>query len=124
MLFLRSNGLNLDRRIMLSVLLCWLPLPIFLPFLISFLFSLLELCCAYLPMSLSFFSPFHFHPQVWEMFLSSKAPVVNVFMAVPTVYSKLIQYYDKHFTQTHVKDFIKAVCKDRIRYWLMAASFQ
>ncbi|RVE74388.1 hypothetical protein OJAV_G00021980 [Oryzias javanicus] len=57
-----------------------------------------------------------FHPQkVWEMFLSSKAPVVNVFMAVPTVYSKLIQYYDKHFTQTHVKDFIKAVCKDRIR---------
>uniref|UniRef100_A0A8C7XCH5 Malonate--CoA ligase ACSF3, mitochondrial n=1 Tax=Oryzias sinensis TaxID=183150 RepID=A0A8C7XCH5_9TELE len=57
-----------------------------------------------------------FHPQkVWEMFLSSNAPVVNVFMAVPTVFSKLIQYYDKHFTQTHVKDFIKAVCKDRIR---------
>uniref|UniRef100_A0A3P9MC01 Acyl-CoA synthetase family member 3 n=1 Tax=Oryzias latipes TaxID=8090 RepID=A0A3P9MC01_ORYLA len=53
--------------------------------------------------------------MVWEMFLSSNAPVVNVFMAVPTVFSKLIQYYDKHFTQTHVKDFIKAVCKDRIR---------
>ncbi|KAM3625791.1 uncharacterized protein V6R79_017668 [Siganus canaliculatus] len=57
-----------------------------------------------------------FQPQkVWEMLLSSKAPVVNVFMAVPTIYSKLIQYYDQHFTQPHVKDFVKAVCKERIR---------
>ncbi|XP_069030460.1 malonate--CoA ligase ACSF3, mitochondrial [Embiotoca jacksoni] len=57
-----------------------------------------------------------FQPQkVWEMLLRSKAPMVNVFMAVPTIYSKLIQYYDQHFTQPHVKDFIKAVCKDRIR---------
>ncbi|MEQ2185497.1 Acyl-CoA synthetase member 3, mitochondrial, partial [Goodea atripinnis] len=52
---------------------------------------------------------------VWEMLLSFKAPVVNVFMAVPTIYSKLIQYYDQHFTQPHVKDFVKAVCKERIR---------
>ncbi|XP_042351377.1 malonate--CoA ligase ACSF3, mitochondrial isoform X2 [Plectropomus leopardus] len=57
-----------------------------------------------------------FQPQkVWEMLLSSKAPMVNVFMAVPTIYSKLIQYYDHHFTQPHVKDFVKAVCKERIR---------
>ncbi|XP_035018293.1 malonate--CoA ligase ACSF3, mitochondrial [Hippoglossus stenolepis] len=57
-----------------------------------------------------------FQPQkVWEMLLSSKAPMVNVFMAVPTIYSKLIQYYDQHFTQPHVKDFVKAVCKERIR---------
>uniref|UniRef100_A0A3B3VUT0 Acyl-CoA synthetase family member 3 n=1 Tax=Poecilia latipinna TaxID=48699 RepID=A0A3B3VUT0_9TELE len=57
-----------------------------------------------------------FQPQkVWEMLLSFKAPVVNVFMAVPTIYSKLIQYYDQHFTQPHVKDFVKAVCKERIR---------
>lgn len=53
--------------------------------------------------------------QVWEMLLNSKAPIVNVFMAVPTIYSKLIQYFDQHFTQPHVKDFIKAVCKERIR---------
>ncbi|XP_072236825.1 malonate--CoA ligase ACSF3, mitochondrial [Leuresthes tenuis] len=53
--------------------------------------------------------------KVWEMLLSSKAPMVNVFMAVPTIYSKLIQYYDQHFTQPHVKDFVKAVCKERIR---------
>ncbi|XP_040908091.1 malonate--CoA ligase ACSF3, mitochondrial isoform X1 [Toxotes jaculatrix] len=57
-----------------------------------------------------------FQPQkVWEMLLSSKVPMVNVFMAVPTIYSKLIQYYDQHFTQPHVKDFVKAVCKERIR---------
>ncbi|KAA8595789.1 hypothetical protein FQN60_011080, partial [Etheostoma spectabile] len=57
-----------------------------------------------------------FQPQkVWEMLLSAKAPPVNVFMAVPTIYSKLIQYYDQHFTQPHVKDFVKAVCKERIR---------
>ncbi|XP_053173449.1 malonate--CoA ligase ACSF3, mitochondrial isoform X1 [Scomber japonicus] len=53
--------------------------------------------------------------KVWEMLLSSKSPLVNVFMAVPTIYSKLIQYYDQHFTQPHVKDFVKAVCKERIR---------
>ncbi|XP_077570275.1 malonate--CoA ligase ACSF3, mitochondrial isoform X2 [Stigmatopora nigra] len=57
-----------------------------------------------------------FNPQkVWEMLLSSKAPMVNIFMAVPTIYSKLIQYYDQHFTQPHVKDFVKALCKERIR---------
>ncbi|KAG7482948.1 hypothetical protein JOB18_034976 [Solea senegalensis] len=57
-----------------------------------------------------------FQPQkVWEILLTSKAPMVNVFMAVPTIYSKLIQYYDQHFTQPHVKDFVKAVCKQRIR---------
>ncbi|KAK2853929.1 hypothetical protein Q5P01_006590 [Channa striata] len=57
-----------------------------------------------------------FQPQkVWDMLLSSKAPMVNVFMAVPTIYSKLIQYYNQHFTQPHVKDFVKAVCKERIR---------
>lgn len=57
-----------------------------------------------------------FQPQkVWEMLLSSRTPTVNVFMAVPTIYSKLIQYYDQHFTQPRVKDFVKAVCKERIR---------
>uniref|UniRef100_A0A673A8N7 Malonate--CoA ligase ACSF3, mitochondrial n=1 Tax=Sphaeramia orbicularis TaxID=375764 RepID=A0A673A8N7_9TELE len=57
-----------------------------------------------------------FQPEkVWEMLLSSKAPLVNVFMAVPTIYSKLIHYYDQHFTRPHVKDFVNAVCKERIR---------
>ncbi|XP_038610719.1 malonate--CoA ligase ACSF3, mitochondrial isoform X2 [Tachyglossus aculeatus] len=53
--------------------------------------------------------------EVWEKFLSSKAPRINVFMAVPTIYSKLMDYHDKHFTQPHVQDFVHAVCKDKIR---------
>ncbi|KAB5526023.1 hypothetical protein PHYPO_G00146940 [Pangasianodon hypophthalmus] len=57
-----------------------------------------------------------FSPQkVWEQLLSSQSPMVTVFMAVPTIYSKLIQHYDQHFTQPHVQDFIRAVCKERIR---------
>lgn len=54
--------------------------------------------------------------QVWDMLLSSKAPMVNVFMAVPTIYSKLIQHYDQHLTQPRVRDFVRAACKERIRY--------
>ncbi|KAM5263778.1 malonate--CoA ligase ACSF3, mitochondrial [Ctenodactylus gundi] len=53
--------------------------------------------------------------QVWEKFLSSEAPRVNVFMAVPTIYSKLMEYYDQHFTQPHVQDFVRAVCEEKIR---------
>lgn len=57
-----------------------------------------------------------FQPQkVWDHLLSAKAPAVNVFMAVPTIYSKLIQHYELHFTQPHVKDFVRAVCRERIR---------
>uniref|UniRef100_A0A8C6UYD6 Acyl-CoA synthetase family member 3 n=1 Tax=Neogobius melanostomus TaxID=47308 RepID=A0A8C6UYD6_9GOBI len=57
-----------------------------------------------------------FQPQkVWERLLSSEAPEVNVFMAVPTIYSKLIHHFDEHFTQPHVRDFVKALCKERIR---------
>nr|XP_042133751.1 malonate--CoA ligase ACSF3, mitochondrial isoform X3 [Peromyscus maniculatus bairdii] len=53
--------------------------------------------------------------QVWEKFLSSEAPRINVFMAVPTIYSKLLDYYDKHFTQPRVQDFVRAVCEEKIR---------
>lgn len=53
--------------------------------------------------------------KVWEQLICSKSPMVNVFMAVPTIYSKLIEYYDQHFTQPQVQDFIRAVCKERIR---------
>lgn len=72
-------------------------------------------------MSFSSLHPFFF--QVWEMLLSSRAPLVNVFMAVPTIYSKLIQYYDQHFTQPRVRDFIRGVCKERIRYWILRSLF-
>lgn len=37
-------------------------------------------------------------------------------MAVPTIYSKLLDYYDKHFTQPRVQDFVRAVCEEKIRW--------
>ncbi|XP_069312476.1 malonate--CoA ligase ACSF3, mitochondrial isoform X1 [Eulemur rufifrons] len=53
--------------------------------------------------------------RVWEKFLSSETPRINVFMAVPTIYTKLMDYYDEHFTQPHVRDFVRAVCEEKIR---------
>ncbi|NWW76021.1 ACSF3 synthetase, partial [Climacteris rufus] len=52
---------------------------------------------------------------VWEKLLSSQAPRVSVFMAVPTIYAKLMEYYDEHFTEPHVQDFIRAFCQENIR---------
>ncbi|XP_018608004.2 acyl-CoA synthetase family member 3, mitochondrial [Scleropages formosus] len=53
--------------------------------------------------------------KVWEYLLSGETSRVNVFMAVPTVYSKLIEYYEKQFTKPHVQDFVRAVCQEKIR---------
>ncbi|CAI9568971.1 unnamed protein product, partial [Staurois parvus] len=43
-------------------------------------------------------------------------------MAVPTIYSKLIEYHDRHFTQPHVKDFVRAVCREQIRLMVCGSS--
>ncbi|XP_030437278.1 LOW QUALITY PROTEIN: malonate--CoA ligase ACSF3, mitochondrial [Gopherus evgoodei] len=57
-----------------------------------------------------------FSPQkVWEKFLSPGAPRISVFMAVPTIYSRLMEHYDKHFSQPHVQDFVRATCQDNFR---------
>uniref|UniRef100_A0A8C2TVZ3 Acyl-CoA synthetase family member 3 n=1 Tax=Coturnix japonica TaxID=93934 RepID=A0A8C2TVZ3_COTJA len=53
--------------------------------------------------------------MVWKKFLSSQAPRVSVFMAVPTIYAKLIEYYDQHFSQPQVQDFVRAFCQENIR---------
>ncbi|XP_072373825.1 malonate--CoA ligase ACSF3, mitochondrial isoform X2 [Scyliorhinus torazame] len=56
--------------------------------------------------------------RVWDYLLktdNTEAPRVNLFMAVPTIYAKLIEYHTKHFTQNHVKDFIYSVCQSNIR---------
>lgn len=64
--------------------------------------------------------------QVWKKLLSSQAPRVNVFMAVPTIYAKLMEYYDEHFTQPQVQDFVRAYCQENIRWvgelWLSGCS--
>ncbi|XP_069491747.1 malonate--CoA ligase ACSF3, mitochondrial [Ambystoma mexicanum] len=53
--------------------------------------------------------------KVWEHFLNPSGPHINVFMAVPTIYSKLIQYYEENFTRPHVQDFVRATCQANIR---------
>ncbi|CAM5094042.1 unnamed protein product [Natator depressus] len=57
-----------------------------------------------------------FSPQkVWEKFLNPRAPRINVFMAVPTIYSRLMEHYEEHFSQPHVQDFVRAMCQDNFR---------
>nr|XP_046202148.1 malonate--CoA ligase ACSF3, mitochondrial-like [Oncorhynchus gorbuscha] len=64
-----------------------------------------------------------FQPQkVWEVLLSSKALMVNVFMAVPTIYSELIRHNEQHFSQPHDQDFVRAACKKRIRPMVSGSS--
>ncbi|XP_032709653.1 malonate--CoA ligase ACSF3, mitochondrial isoform X2 [Lontra canadensis] len=53
--------------------------------------------------------------MVWEKLLGGESPRINVFMAVPTIYAKLTDYYDRHLTLPHVQAFIRAVCEQRIR---------
>ncbi|OCT57380.1 hypothetical protein XELAEV_18003580mg [Xenopus laevis] len=57
-----------------------------------------------------------FCPQtIWQHFLNRDAPSINIFMAVPTIYSKLIAYYEQHFTHSNVREFVRAACKEKIR---------
>ncbi|XP_050167212.1 malonate--CoA ligase ACSF3, mitochondrial isoform X2 [Myiozetetes cayanensis] len=53
--------------------------------------------------------------MVWKKLLSSESPRVSVFMAVPTIYAKLMEYYDEHFSQPQVQDFVRAFCQENIR---------
>ncbi|XP_063294896.1 malonate--CoA ligase ACSF3, mitochondrial isoform X2 [Pelobates fuscus] len=60
--------------------------------------------------------------KVWEHFLSTDVPSINIFMAVPTIYSKLIEYYDRHYTSPNVQDFVRATCQDKIRLMVSGSS--
>ncbi|XP_046386430.1 malonate--CoA ligase ACSF3, mitochondrial [Ischnura elegans] len=57
--------------------------------------------------------------QVWSQLLSINMPAqdrINVFMAVPTIYAKLIEEYDKIFSKNaRMKEYIKTVCTQKIR---------
>ncbi|PIK41923.1 putative acyl-CoA synthetase family member 3, mitochondrial [Apostichopus japonicus] len=53
--------------------------------------------------------------QVWDHLLSNSHPRINVYMAVPTIYAKLIEYYNKKFTTPKVQAFLKATCRQKIR---------
>nr|XP_033796080.1 malonate--CoA ligase ACSF3, mitochondrial isoform X1 [Geotrypetes seraphini]XP_033796081.1 malonate--CoA ligase ACSF3, mitochondrial isoform X1 [Geotrypetes seraphini] len=60
--------------------------------------------------------------KVWEYFLKKRAPHINVFMAVPTIYCKLIEYYEQNFSQVHVQDFVRAMCQQTIRLMVSGSS--
>ncbi|KAG9475058.1 hypothetical protein GDO78_003488 [Eleutherodactylus coqui] len=64
-----------------------------------------------------------FSPKtVWEHLLSMDSPSINIFMAVPTIYSKLIDYYDSHLTTPHDKLSVKTVCQQKIRLMVSGSS--
>jgi len=56
---------------------------------------------------------------VWKHLLAIKVPAkdrVNVFMAVPTIYSKLLQEYDDIFSRNErMREYVKAACTKNIR---------
>ena len=49
------------------------------------------------------------------MLLEDHIPRVNLFMAVPTVYAKLIEFYQQRYTTPKVQAFIHATLKEKIR---------
>lgn len=57
--------------------------------------------------------------KVWSHLLSLDTPVmsrVNLFMAVPTIYAKLIEEYeDKLVKNTRMIEYVKAICMQNIR---------
>lgn len=60
--------------------------------------------------------------QVWNYLIEppTRGPRINVYMAVPTIYAKLVQHYDKMFSSSapfsRSKEFIRAACTQKIRY--------
>jgi len=63
--------------------------------------------------------------QVWSKLLSPISEFlprsINLFMAVPTIYAKLIDNYNERMNSgqvsSHSKDYIKAICSSKIRYF-------
>ncbi|GLH12932.1 Luciferin 4-monooxygenase [Gryllus bimaculatus] len=57
--------------------------------------------------------------RVWSQLLAvnvAQTERVNVFMAVPTIYMKLIEEYDKIFAKNErMKEYIRATCSQKIR---------
>ncbi|CAG2067553.1 unnamed protein product, partial [Timema podura] len=57
--------------------------------------------------------------RVWSQLLAINMPAnerVNMFMAVPTIYAKLIDEYEKIFTKNaRMQEYVKSVCAKNIR---------
>lgn len=57
--------------------------------------------------------------SIWSKFLNLETEIssrVNLFMAVPTIYVKLIEEYENNLASIlHQREFVKKVCSDNIR---------
>ena len=60
------------------------------------------------PLSVLFLIVYHF--QVWGL-LTGDEPRPSLFMAVPTIYSKLIQHHDKRNLTKQDKEKVKSKCQ-------------
>jgi len=61
--------------------------------------------------------------QIWEELIGkneeSKDYRINLFMAVPTIYAKLLDYYETQMVKecgTMTRAFVKSIIKENIRY--------
>ena len=52
----------------------------------------------------------HIHTQVWDI-ITADEPCPSLFMAVPTIYSKLIEHYEKENLTKEEKEKIRFRCK-------------
>ena len=56
-----------------------------------------------------------FSPEkVWQELISEDSDRINMFMAVPTIYSKLIEFHRKMF-KNEEKQKIRSILRDRVR---------
>uniref|UniRef100_A0A336LS73 CSON015098 protein n=1 Tax=Culicoides sonorensis TaxID=179676 RepID=A0A336LS73_CULSO len=64
--------------------------------------------------------------NVWTYLLNVNMPMrdrISLFMAVPTIYSLLIQEYDKIFSQnSQMTEYIKSHCKNKIRLMISGSA--
>lgn len=64
--------------------------------------------------------------SVWTYLLNVNLPMrdrISVFMAVPTIYSLLIQEYDKIFSQnSQMTEYIKSHCKNKLRLMISGSA--
>lgn len=52
---------------------------------------------------------------VWNRWLNTSLPQVTLFMCVPTVYARLIAYYDETLGSTHAKEVVDACQRFRLQ---------
>lgn len=61
--------------------------------------------------------------KTWQELLSSKEMRPNVLMAVPTIYVKLIEEYERTFAKSSTQaSFVKETCKQKMRVFISGSA--